>query len=535
MGIHRDEISAFNKIFIIYFCLLFSACNRHSQALSPSPYSSSEVQVGDLVEDSQDLEWDAGFNPFYKNYANFCENPREQTTSEILGTVVDENIWLRSMSYYSYLWYDEIKDVDPSSINNAPEYFALMKTFQLTPAGDPKDRFHFSMDTEEWERLSASGISVGYGMTIKVINARPPRKIIVAYTEPNSPATSDEANLKRGAEILAIDGIDLIDASSAEEVATLNNGLSPKSLGEKHEFLVKDLGALVPRRIVLQAREVKSTPVQNVKVIETHSGDVGYILFNDHISTSERQLIDAINLLNQRKVSDLVLDLRYNGGGFLDIANELAYMIAGNFSVGQVFDQLQFNDKHEIFNPLTGDLLTPTMFRSTAKGFSVEADVALPSLNLSRLFVLTGSGTCSASEAIINGLNGINFEVIQIGNSTCGKPYGFYPMDNCGTTYFTIQFRSVNAKGFGDYSDGFTPKSDLQVAHQNTLPGCKVADDLSSFLGDRNEERLSAALWYREYGSCPEILLAHEQLKMRRNPDGYLLKPKWLKTMTALP
>ena len=56
-------------------------------------------------------------------------------------------------------------------------------------------------------------------------------------------------------------------------------------------------------------------------------------------------------------------------------------------------------------------------------------------------------------------LRGIDIEVIQIGSTTCGKPYGFYGLDNCGTTYFTVQFRGVNAKGYGDYSDGFSPSN----------------------------------------------------------------------------
>jgi hypothetical protein len=59
------------------------------------------------------------------------------------------------------------------------------------------------------------------------------------------------------------------------------------------------------------------------------------------------------------------------------------------------------------------------------------------------VFVLTGGGTCSASEAFMNGLRGVGVEVIQIGSTTCGKPYGFYAQENCGTTYFSIQFRLV--------------------------------------------------------------------------------------------
>ena len=76
--------------------------------------------------------------------------------------------------------------------------------------------------------------------------------------------------------------------------------------------------------------DVTSTPVQNVDTVTTASGKVGYMLFNDHIATAEQELIDAVNQLKTAGISDLVLDIRYNGGGFLDIASELAYMIAGN-------------------------------------------------------------------------------------------------------------------------------------------------------------------------------------------------------------
>jgi hypothetical protein len=118
--------------------------------------------------------------------------------------------------------------------------------------------------------------------------------------------------------------------------------------------------------------------------------------------------------------------------------------------------------------------------------------------------VLTGSNTCSASESIINSLRGVGVEVIQVGSRTCGKPYGFYPEDNCGTTYFTIQFQGVNEQGFGDYADGFSPQN--SVGTQTTpIPGCSVADDFTHALGDPAESRLAAALAYRNFGvaSCP--------------------------------
>jgi hypothetical protein len=230
---------------------------------------------------------------------------------------------------------------------------------------------------------------------------------------------------------------------------------------------------------------------------------VGYILFNDHIATAEQELIAAINQLRTANVTDLVLDIRYNGGGYLDIASELAYMIAGpGPTSGQTFDQQTFDDKYPSINPVTGQSLTPTPFHSTSQGFSSGPGASLPYLGLSRVFVLTGPGTCSASEAIVNGLNGVNVQVIQIGSTTCGKPYGFYPQDNCGTTYFSIEFQGNNAQGFGNYPDGFSPQNSTSLTSA-VLPGCSVADDFGHALGDPAEGRLAAALGYLSGQGCP--------------------------------
>jgi len=241
-----------------------------------------------------------------------------------------------------------------------------------------------------------------------------------------------------------------------------------------------------------------------VRVIPTLTGPVGYLLFNDHIATAEQALFDAIKQLRDAPILDLVLDLRYNGGGFLDIASELAYMIAGPAQTdGQPFETLQFNDKHPTTDPVTGQPLSPTPFHTTTQGFLNPAGQALPTLNLLRVFVLVGSGTCSASESIINSLRGVDVKVILIGSTTCGKPYGFYPTNNCGTTFFTIQFQGVNAMNFGDYTDGYSPENTINNPGE-LLPGCSVEDDFSKPLGNETEARLAAALVFRDTpGTCP--------------------------------
>src|SRR5688500_3320338 len=126
---------------------------------------------------------------------------------------------------------------------------------------------------------------------------------------------------------------------------------------------------------------------------------------------------------------DLIIDMRYNGGGYLDIAAQLAYMVGNStLTAGQPFERTVFNSKHPSVNPVTGETIVPTPFHSTTLGFGdLPPGTPLPRLNLNRVYVITGSGTCSSSEALINGLRGIGVQVYMIGSTTCGKPYGFYP------------------------------------------------------------------------------------------------------------
>ena len=353
----------------------------------------------------------------------------------------------------------------------------MLKTTATTPSGNPKDRFHFTYPTAQWVALSQSGVEPGYGAQFLVIASRPPRSVRVAYTEPGSPATTPPANLARGATVLTVDGVDVVNATDSASVAALNEGLFPSQAGASHTFSVLDAGASVPRTITMVSADVTSTPVQNVGTINGPTGKVGYMLFNDHLATSEQALVNAFRQLAAANVSDLVIDIRYNGGGYLDIASEVAYMVAGpGPTAGKTFEKTVFNDKYTTRDPVTGELLTPVPFYSTSQGFSVPSGQALPSVNLSRVILLTGSNTCSASESIINGLNGVGVKVLQIGSTTCGKPYGFYPQDNCGTTYFSIQLKGINDQGFGDYPDGFSPANAAGPVGVQ-MPGCAVADD----------------------------------------------------------
>lgn len=490
---------------------MLSAMRRLSSPSSPSPVTcrralrSSALAIaalGLVAACGDDIA--ANYNNLY---ANRCAAPRSgespitgRAYRDTKGSHEQEKRFVREWIDDLYLWYREVPDADPAEFETAPDYFEVLKTPASTPSGRPKDQFHFLYPSAEWEALSQRGVSAGYGVQWVLLSSRPPREIVAAYVDPGSPA--DANGIRRGTKVLTVDGVDV---ERGTDVDTLNAGLFPDELGVAHTFVVRDVGQTSTRPITMTSAEVTSQPVQEVKVLPYENRTIGYVAFHDHIATAEKQLATALEQLRNNEVEDLVLDLRYNGGGYLVIASQLSYMIAGATRVlGKGFETLVYNDRYQTFDPFSGQPIGPQSFRTTGVGLSLPSGQGLPTLNLSRVVVITGPGTCSASESIINGLRGIDVEVILIGGTTCGKPYGFYPRDNCGTTYFAIQFQGVNHKGFGDYADGFVPGG----SGASGVKGCVVADDFTRELGDPTERRLAAALAYLHTGACPAQTIA---------------------------
>ena len=446
---------------------------------STTPNTGTNAGTGNTAADP-DL---ATLGDAFDKYWNLCAKPRTgidpytgKPYPDKQGTLRDELTFLRAWSNQYYLWYNEVPtNFRMADFTNPVDYFERL----MSPRD--KDMYHFTYPSAEWDKLTNSGIELGYGLTWSSGSATAPRTWRVAIVEPGSPAAA--AGLRRGDQLITIDGVDFVNGSDTATVEKINAALFPATPGASHSFTLRRGGETVA--VTMQAQEVTALSVKNTKVIDTPTGKVGYLSFENHNAVAERQLIDSIATLKAAGVNDLVVDLRYNGGGLLHVASELAYMIAGPATQGQVFERLQYNDKIEAAQ-------TPQIIRFSDKaaGFSVAEGTTLPYLGLNRVTILTTSGTCSASEALINGLRGVNVEVNVIGATTCGKPYGFTPVPNCGTTYFSVEFKGVNAKGFGDFADGFAPT-------------CSVADDLNHELGDTNEGLLAGALSYRATGVCP--------------------------------
>ena len=231
-----------------------------------------------------------------------------------------------------------------------------------------------------------------------------------------------------------------------------------------------------------------ANPVPLTRVLASSSGrKVGYVLFNEHSRGAQDALITAFTGLRDAAVQDLVLDLRYNGGGFIYVAQAAAAMVAGPGIDGQLFESVRFNDRRN-GDSANESFLFSTRVQRAERVYGLGHP--LPQLSLPRLYVLTSALTCSASESIINSLRGIGVQVILVGDRTCGKPYGFYRKDNCGQAYFPIEFQVYNAAGFGDFQDGFPVQ-------------CRVAENPNTPLGSSTEPLLAAALRHIDTGSCP--------------------------------
>jgi C-terminal processing protease CtpA/Prc len=455
---------------------------------------------------TQKSNWVPGEYLPSENFANKCESPRLNTDyQDLIGTYEDENNWIRSWSHETYLWYNELPDIDPSSIQDAKEYFNQIKTSATTNSGEPKDQFHYTQNTEEYIQYAQSGVTSGYGFNYILTQSTPPRKAKIIYSQINSPASIKE--IRRGAEIISIDGEALIDG----DADIINAGLKPSNPGETHTFVIKDLTSTTTRTVDLVSIAFTENPIHTNGIIKRANIKIGYIVLNTFATASaERQLVETIYLLKQNQIDELIIDLRYNGGGYLDISAALGSMIAGIDASYQTYTELSFNDKRHVQNKFIP-------FPSTTYGIakSYPGGMPLPTLDLSRVYIISSNNTASASESLINGLRGIDFEVILIGSSTRGKPYGWLPKDNCGITYSTIQFKSTNAKGFGDYADGFMPS--IEKNDNDQVQGCEVYENLKHLLGDENEKMLATAIYHIENDSCPNNLS-----QARAKPRGQL-------------
>lgn len=445
----------------------------------------------------------------FEQDANLCapDNPLAHTPAGGLlddyraGSRSHELRFVRHFMQATYLWPEQIPPADPDApafqsgpfLQAISDFFSRQLSTEQWPDGFRKDRFSSVVTTSYWQRLNEAGVHHDFGMLLARLSDRQPRDIRIALVYEGSAAA--RAGLQRGDRLLAVElpggpRLDLLGPLDAADEKRLMQLLQARA-GEGPLLLQVRRADGSEHRVSLQASRYARAAVPVARILATGQGKVGYLMVDAFSTALEGAMQAAFARFEASQVQDLVVDLRYNGGGQLSRAAQLAYMVADpQLSQGRVFERL-------IFNPVRqadySAWRTRQLFISTSTGLpgsGTRVGQPLPNLGLRRVYVLTGPGSCSASESFINGLKGIDVQVIQIGAASCGKPYGSIPRDNCGLTYLPVQFRGVNDKGEGDYIGGIRPD-------------CPVADTLSGPLGEPAEALLAAALHHRTTGQCP--------------------------------
>lgn len=440
--------------------------------------------------------WTQGVFDSPEDYRDLCASPRsgidprtDQEYADQQGTALDEKLWLRSMMHHFYLWTDDMSDPNPSNFASLDDYYRRLLVSE--------DQFSYSLSEQRHHDMFVEGTDTSYGIRWETDHSDPNVPLFIGQVQQNSPNID---LVRRGDQVIAVNGVDW-NTDDEAFFSAINAALYPETSGETNEFTLLDRETQNERTVTLTAAPVTNDSVYLYQTLDTDRGTVGYLMLDDFNIPAQEPMIEAVGSLLDPNISDLVLDLRYNPGGSLVLASQLGYMIAGP----QATDEKTFY--HYAHNTMVAPYYDePLPFLNSLfdfDGWEPDESAPLDSLDLPRVFVVTSPRSCSASEALINGLRGINVDVVQIGGTTCGKPYGYYSVKNCGTVYNFQWFRGENDHGYGDYKFGFTPTDDPALQTSSNPPGCVVQEDFAHALGDKEEKMLATVLAYRKTGVCP--------------------------------
>jgi len=365
-------------------------------------------------------------------------------------SVDEQNKYVYNYMKDNYLWYNEMKDVDYTKYGSVYDLFADLKVKQ--------DHWSFIVDKKVFDDYFSGKGYIGFGFKFSEING----KYYLELVFDNSPAK--ESGLKRGDELVSINGKTLAGLNKEDIIKLFGD----KKIGVEKNFTLKRLNKNYS--VTLKKRQISIKSVMKKSVINVGDKRVGYILFDKFIDTSFDELDSAFKYFKNEGIDTLVVDLRYNGGGLVSVARRFASLIKAEDDSSLLF-KLQFNDKN-----IDKDM----SYRFKANSNSLSS--------IDKIYFLTTNSSCSASEALINGLKPY-MDVKIIGSKTCGKPVGMVGGEFCDKYIVPIEFQILNSQGVGGYFNGITPN-------------CQIADDLTHNLGDSDEAMLNEAIYYINNGSC---------------------------------
>ena len=402
-------------------------------------------------------------------------------------SIPGQNAFVHDTLFDIYLWYRELPTTSPSLFGSPEEYLEAVRY-------QPLDRnFSYILPLTEAEAFYSDSQFIGIGFSSKQMGRS---QIRITQVFPDSPAA--EAGLERGAYLLAVGG-----RSVAELLANgqFGSALGPNEIGVRVELTWRTVRGETHRAVVTK-RLVTIPTVSDVTVLDLDGLPVGYLHFRNFVQPSIAALNRAFREFRARGAVDVILDLRYNGGGLVSVGRHLAGLVGGVRTKGKVFVEFVHNDKNT--------------FRNEAWRFRDPA----ASADLPRLVVITSRASASASEMLINGLRAF-MRVTTVGDATFGKPVGQYGFEFCNKVLFPVSFEVRNAVGEGGYFSGLTAD-------------CPAVDGLNRPLGDRQEASLAEALHFLRTGSCsPRSGVASRSLEQLRPESGVTAPSGWAQILNA--
>lgn len=360
-----------------------------------------------------------------------------------------------------YLWYQQI----PASFNgknykDLDEVMTSVRQYSLEPGvNTPADRWSFAVKQSEWDNVS-SGISGDFGISVFF---RADGDLRVKSVEKSSPA--GKAGIQRGWRITKINGNSNLSTANADFIVqAIWKSNNTVFTFQKHDGSISEISLL--------AATYHENPVIIDSVYSIQSKKIGYLSFQSFLGDTNEVYNDFSRIFNKftsSGVSDVIIDLRYNGGGYVSVQQKLANWLAPQTANGLLMMKQQFNDKYTQYND-------DAYFKK------------LGSLNLNRIFFIVSGNTASASELLINNLKPF-MDVQLVGpGKTYGKPVGYFPIEVGDSYIFPVSFRTTNKNGDGNYFSGLPLNS-------------QVSDGLDKDWGDIHESCFQQALSYISSGA----------------------------------
>lgn len=374
-----------------------------------------------------------------------------------------------------YLWYNQIpSSFNPRNYADPDKIMEAIRQYSKEPGFTaPVDRWSFAMKKVDYDNLSG-GIASDLGMGIFF---RTQTDLRVTYVEPNGAA--GKAGVKRSWRLVKINGnadINTSDASIDFIVNAVYGGTAATIEFEKPDGTRQEIN--------LNPIQYQEYPLALDSVYTNGGKKIGYMVLNSFLGDQaqiKQAMAATFSKFNTAGVSDLIVDLRYNGGGFVSLWEELGDYLVPPASNGQIMYKQSFNDKY-------------------AAAFDTTVNfVKKGTINPSKIVFIISQNTASASEGLINSLLP-HTEVKIVGPSPSnGKPVGYFPIGVGDWYILPVSFRTVNSANQGSYFDGFIPES-------------VVPDGLDKAWGDLQEDCLASAMKYLTTGAFRSA--TREQVKM---------------------